>query len=214
MSTIKLTINAPFFPGYYESNLYNSDTEYWAEKYELDYFADVKNCSVKDVEDFLKSKNFTLDFDFARYTKEINDNYILSCQGKLKNIFTNCKFLFSNFRGACLDVLECNLIINKDELNQLVKDNKANFEKHLQNKIFEDRRVICIYELEDNILEWNDEEIQSFIEFLLTENDCWVEDKILQDALCDVYAGDFLNYPADLYDYDIPLQECKVDSNN
>ena len=35
---MRISIELPFFPGFYESALYNSDTSYWAIKEELEYY--------------------------------------------------------------------------------------------------------------------------------------------------------------------------------
>lgn len=63
-----LTLNLPFFPGFYESYLENSDTAYWAIKEELDYYHDES-----DKKDLTEDD---LAFDYKAYEKDVCEKYI------------------------------------------------------------------------------------------------------------------------------------------
>lgn len=66
---MKMNIELPFFPGFYETSLENSDTSYWAIKEELDYYR--KDCDTP-------CKELTeddLDFDYENYEKDVRENW-------------------------------------------------------------------------------------------------------------------------------------------
>jgi hypothetical protein len=66
---MKTTIRLPFFPGFYESWLENSDTSYWAIKEELDYYYHGELGRTELTED-------DLDFDYKAYEKEVCDAFV------------------------------------------------------------------------------------------------------------------------------------------
>ena len=67
---MKINIELPFFPGFYESDLENSDTPYWAIKEELDYYrSDYDNPCRELTED-------DLDFNYADYEKDVREQWV------------------------------------------------------------------------------------------------------------------------------------------
>ena len=64
----KFNLELPFFPGLYESTLYNSDTSYWAIKNELEYYQD--ECGREELTED------DLDFDYDQYSKDIVDAFV------------------------------------------------------------------------------------------------------------------------------------------
>ena len=46
---MKVNIELPFFPGFYESDLENSDTPYWAIKEELQYYQEECDTPCKEL---------------------------------------------------------------------------------------------------------------------------------------------------------------------
>ena len=67
---MKVNIELPFFPGFYESDLENSDTSYWAIKEELDYYQNdcEKPCKELTEDDF--------DFDYKGYEEEVRNAWV------------------------------------------------------------------------------------------------------------------------------------------
>lgn len=66
---MKVNIELPFFPGFYESDLENSDTSYWAIKEELDYYRNDCETPCKE----LTEDDF--DFRYEDYEKNVRENW-------------------------------------------------------------------------------------------------------------------------------------------
>ena len=66
---MKVNIELPFFPGFYETTLENSDTSYWAIKEELDYYRNDCDapCKALTEDDF--------DFRYEDYEKDVRENW-------------------------------------------------------------------------------------------------------------------------------------------
>lgn len=75
--SMKINIELPFFPGLYESMLYNSDTAYWAIKEELDYYRNERFAD--DPEEQAIYSQLTeddLDFNFEEYSKDVVAGFV------------------------------------------------------------------------------------------------------------------------------------------
>lgn len=66
---MKINIELPFFPGFYESDLENSDTSYWAIKEELDYYRNECDTPCKE----LTEDDF--EFRYGDYEKDVRENW-------------------------------------------------------------------------------------------------------------------------------------------
>lgn len=67
---MKVNIELPFFPGFYESDLQNSDTPYWAIKEQLQYYQ--RDCDTP-------CKELTeddLDFDYSDYEEDVRNAWV------------------------------------------------------------------------------------------------------------------------------------------
>ena len=67
---MKVNIELPFFPGFYESDLENSDTSYWAIKEELDYYQNDCENPCKEL-----TEN-DLDFDYKGYEEDVRNAWV------------------------------------------------------------------------------------------------------------------------------------------
>lgn len=70
-------IELPFFPGFYESDLENSDTAYWAIKEELEYYQ--RDYAYGDPEEQAIYEQMTeddLEFDYEGYEEEVRNNWV------------------------------------------------------------------------------------------------------------------------------------------
>lgn len=67
---MKVNIELPFFPGFYESDLENSDTAYWAIKEELDYYRNDCDTPCKEL-----TEN-DLDFDYKGYEEAVRNGWV------------------------------------------------------------------------------------------------------------------------------------------
>lgn len=67
---MKVNIELPFFPGFYESDLENGDTAYWAIKEELEYYRNECDTPCKEL-----TEN-DLDFDYKGYEEAVRDGWV------------------------------------------------------------------------------------------------------------------------------------------
>ena len=91
--SMRISIELPFFPGFYESDLMNSDTPYWAIKDELDYYQkdlpydhpELKSVYAKLTED-------DLDFNYADCEKVLSDNFVEAWKNNAPEIVEGVEF--------------------------------------------------------------------------------------------------------------------------
>ena len=67
---MKVNIELPFFPGFYESDLENSDTPYWAIKEELQYYQEECDTPCKELTES------DLDFDYKGYEEDVRNAWV------------------------------------------------------------------------------------------------------------------------------------------
>ena len=67
---MKMNIELPFFPGFYESDLENGDTAYWAIKEELDYYRNECDTPCKELTED------DLDFDYEKYREDVRGAWV------------------------------------------------------------------------------------------------------------------------------------------
>lgn len=78
---MKFNIELPFFPGFYESDLENGDTSYWAIKEELEYYQS-EYCSdwgpgdKDDAPFYAQLTEDDLDFNYKEYEEEVRTGWI------------------------------------------------------------------------------------------------------------------------------------------
>lgn len=74
---MKVNIELPFFPGFYESDLENSDTPYWAIKEELQYYQEECDTPCKELTES------DLDFDYKGYEEAVRDGWVDGFRGNM-----------------------------------------------------------------------------------------------------------------------------------
>jgi len=74
---MKVNIELPFFPGFYESDLENSDTPYWAIKEELQYYQEECDTPCKEL-----TEN-DLDFDYKGYEEAVREGWVDGFRGNM-----------------------------------------------------------------------------------------------------------------------------------
>ena len=67
---MKVNIELPFFPGFYESDLENSDTSYWAIKEELEYYQNECDTPCKELTEG------DLDFNYKGYEEDVRNAWV------------------------------------------------------------------------------------------------------------------------------------------
>ena len=68
--SMKVNIELPFFPGFYESSLENSDTAYWAIKEELQYYQEECDTPCKELTED------DLDFNYEQYEEDVRTAWV------------------------------------------------------------------------------------------------------------------------------------------
>ena len=77
---MKVNIELPFFPGFYESDLENGDTAYWAIKEELQYYQEECDTPCKELTES------DLDFDYKGYEEAVRDEWVDGFRGNMPEI--------------------------------------------------------------------------------------------------------------------------------
>ena len=67
---MKINIELPFFPGFYESDLENGDTAYWAIKEELQYYQEECDTPCKTLTED------DLDFNYTDYENDVREQWV------------------------------------------------------------------------------------------------------------------------------------------
>ena len=67
---MKMNIELPFFPGFYESDLENGDTAYWAIKEELQYYQEECDTPCKELTEA------DLDFNYEQYEEDVRNAWV------------------------------------------------------------------------------------------------------------------------------------------
>ena len=80
---MKVNIELPFFPGFYESDLENSDTSYCAIKEELEYYQ--RDCDTP-CEELTEND---LDFDYKGYKEAVRDEWVAGFREYMPEIITS-----------------------------------------------------------------------------------------------------------------------------
>ena len=74
---MKFNIELPFFPGFYESDLEDSDTAYWALKEELEYYQNDYAYDNPDEQAIYKQlTEDDLEFDYEGYEEEVRNGWV------------------------------------------------------------------------------------------------------------------------------------------
>lgn len=81
---MKFNIQLPFFPGFYESDLKNCDTAYWALKEELEYYQrDYAYDNPEEQAIYAQLTEDDLDFDDDRYEEDVRNAWVEAFRDRL-----------------------------------------------------------------------------------------------------------------------------------
>ena len=139
---MRFSIQLPFFPGFYESDLENGDTAYWAIKEELEYLRDELS------DEHPEYRNLTengLDFNYSDYEKDVRDEwvegfrenkpeFVLSIENvemtspKYYNFSTDKLWADVELRDDWMDVVREFMVENADWLRERIKDDWTSYD--------------------------------------------------------------------------------------
>jgi hypothetical protein len=136
---MKFNIELPFFPGFYESDLENSDTSYWAIKEELQYYQEECDTPCKALTED------DLDFDYRGYEEEVREQwveafrerkpeFVLSVENvemtspKYYNFSTDKLWADVELRDDWMDAVREFMAENADWLRERIKDDWTSYD--------------------------------------------------------------------------------------
>lgn len=205
-SLMKFNIELPFFPGLYESDLYNSDTAYWAIKEEIDYYHN-EYCTEYgrgDVEDRQFYEQLTeddLDFDFQEFSKEIMNNFVSAWKDKSPEIVLSIEnehmwspryynfdtdriYADVDLRDDWKDVMRAFIKDNYDWLKDRIKKDWTSYDgfmSYMENDI---------EEWPNHLFEDEDERyISTMLGYMMYRENKDIRNDLVYITLEDVYAG-------------------------
>lgn len=198
MSKLKFILEVPFFPGHYESDLTNGDTEYYAVREEQEYYQDELGfaCTEDDFE-----------FDYDRRVQDINEVYVSAAFNMLSEIEMVQSMEFESmtspkYYNFATDRLWATVKMSADWVSKMrvfIKDN----EEWLRNRIHEDWSSRSgFWSFTDNDLDdWYDHLFKEFDEkyisimlsYMLYRNNKDVADDLICNTLEDLYDGAYVS---------------------
>lgn len=203
----------PCFPGFYESPLYHSDMDYYETE------AIVNDYPTKIPRDLLRyffrenrcGSRGEVQMDFARYQKDVAIKFCEVVADHLAEIIDGCVIEYEgivspreyNFRT---DVVHCSIKFNPDEAVWYCRRHADQFAEYL----------IANYKSRDGFISfhsydpadwldpqnWGGHEPGAILDFILrNERGDECEAELSQEALEDIYQGDYYSLPDELAEY-------------
>jgi hypothetical protein len=143
---MKFNIELPFFPGFYESDLENSDTAYWAIKEELEYYQrDYAYDNPDEQAIYAQLTEDDIDFDHRRYEGDVRDAWVESFRRRLPEFVLSLENVemtsprYYNFetdrlwadvelRDDWMDVVREFMVENADWLRDRIKEDWTSYD--------------------------------------------------------------------------------------
>ena len=198
---MRISIELPFFPGFYESDLMNSDTPYWAIKEEYDYYT---KDLISEHPEYKFLTEDDLDFDYDGYKRELVDGFISGFADHAPEFVTDVEYdvvdspRYYNFRNDRLyafvtladgweDVMRHFIASNYDWLQQRIHDDWTSYDGFMS---FMDNDVD---EWGEHLFNEHDERyISTMIGYMMYRENKEIRNDLICIALEDVYAGSYV----------------------
>lgn len=219
---MKFNIQLPFFPGFYESSLKNSDTAYWAIKEELEYYQ--REYAYDNPEEqaiYAQLTEDDIDFDDDRYEEDVRNAWVEAFKWRTPDIVTEVSNVemtsprFYNFetdrlwadvelRDDWMDAVREFMVENADWLRERIKEDWTSYDgfHSFMSNNFDD---LSHDEDEDY---WGNKSwyfhlfsgqsdrwecyISTIIGYMMLRENKEIRDDLVMDALEDIYAGSYV----------------------
>lgn len=219
---MKVYIELPFFPGFYESDLENSDTSYWAIKEELEYYQNEYAYNNPDEQAiYSQLTEDDLDFNYEDYEKDVRDawvesfrsrvpDFVLSIEDakmvspKYYNYDTDRVYADVELRDDWMDAVREFMVENADWLRKRIEDDWTSYDGFMSfmSNNFDD---LSHDEDEDywGAKSWYfhlfsgqsdrwEAYISTMIGYMMYRENDRLRDDLVMDALEDIYAGSYV----------------------
>ena len=219
---MKVYIELPFFPGFYESDLENGDTSYWAIKEELEYYQNEYAYNNPDEQAiYSQLTEDDLDFNYEDYEKDVRDawvesfrsrvpDFVLSVEDakmvspKYYNYDTDRVYADVELRDDWMDAVREFMVENADWLRKRIEDDWTSYDGFMSfmSNNFDD---LSHDEDEDywGAKSWYfhlfsgqsdrwEAYISTMIGYMMYRENDRLRDDLVLDALEDIYAGSYV----------------------
>lgn len=194
-------IRIPFFPGFYESELMNSDTSYWAIKEELEYLQ--RDCRQEHPEFQILTED-DLDFRYSDYKYDVADAFLEVWKYNAPEIVLGAENpiidspRYYNFRNDELfadvelrddwkDEMRHFIALNYDWLRERVHDDWTSYDGFMS---FMDNDID---EWGEHLFEEEDERyISTMLGYMMYKSNDDIRNELVLSALDDIYAGSYV----------------------
>lgn len=210
----RFSFELPFFPGFYESTLYDSDTEYWAIKQEVEYYTrDLR----EEHPEYQGITEDDLEFDYKAYEKDVMDAFIVAFKDNAPGIVKSVEFdelVSPKYYNFSTDRLFCWVTFSDDwktVMREFMDDNYALLKDHIR-EAWSSRDGFWSFTSND-VDEWYgkifDEEDPMYIGIMLgymmrfidgRDHLGEVSDTIIMDTLEDIYDGFYVHITEEAQD--------------
>ena len=200
---MKISMEIPFFPGFYETDLMNSDTSYWAIKEELEYY--YQQDLLPEHPEYEHLTEDDLDFRYSDYEKDVAEAFLeVWGNNAPEDIVESVEFdaidspRYYNFRNDRLyafaelkdgweDVMRHFIASNYDWLQQRIHDDWTSYDGFMS---FMDNDVD---EWGEHLFNEHDERyISTMIAYMMYQENHEIRNDLVMSALEDIYAGSYV----------------------
>lgn len=195
---MKVNIELPFFPGFYESDLENSDTPYWAIKEELEYYQNECDTPCKELTED------DLDFNYEQYREDVRNAWVdawkdhapeivLSVEGvtmtspRYYNFDTDRVYADVELREDWMDEMRHFIALNYDWLQERIHKDWTSYDgfcSFMSNDV--DEWPSYLFEEQDTRY------ISTMIGYMMYRANKEIRNELVMIALEDIYAGSYV----------------------
>ena len=195
---MKMNIELPFFPGFYESDLENGDTAYWAIKEELQYYQEECDTPCKELTEA------DLDFNYEQYEEDVRNAWVDAWKDHAPEIVLSVEGVtMTSPRYYNFDTDRVYAIVElsddwREKMRAFMKENA----EWLKGRIHEDWTSydgFCSFmsndyeDWFDYIFEEQDERyISTMIGYMMYRANKEIRNDLVMIALEDIYAGSYV----------------------